>query len=89
MYTVIAIRNLYESFDWGGSYYVGTKENLNEAIELAKEERKARGYYKYGCVIYNSDVPDSTQVYCLFTGHGEGIVNEAYKKLLDETKETV
>lgn len=85
MYTVITIRNLYESFDWGGSYYVGTKESLSEAIELAKEERKARGYYKYGCVIYNSDVPDSTQVYCLFTGHGEGIVNEAYKKLLDET----
>lgn len=84
MYIVIAIRNLYESFNWGGSYYVGTKESLSEAIELAKEERKARGYYKYGCVIY-SDVPDSTQVYCLFTGHGEGIVNEAYKKLLDET----
>lgn len=88
MYTVIAIRNLDESFRWNGSYYVGTKEHLSEAIKLAKEERKARGYHKYGCVIY-SDVPDSTQVYCLFTGYEEGIVNEAYKKLLDETKETV
>lgn len=84
MYTVIAIRNLNESFGWIGSYYVGTKEKLSEAIELAKEERKARGYYKYGCVIY-SDVPDSTQVYCLFTGHGEGIMTEYYQKEIDET----
>ena len=83
-YIIIAIRNLNESFNWKGSYYVETKEKLSEAIQLAKEERKERGYYKYGCVIY-SGVPDSTQVYCLFTGHGEGIVNEAYKKLLDET----
>lgn len=80
MYAVIAIRNLNDSFNWNGSYYVGTKEKLSEAIELAKEERKVRGYHKYGCVIYNSDVPDATQVYCLFTGH-----SEAYKKLLDET----
>lgn len=85
MYIVIAIRNLYESFDWGGSYYVGTKESLSEAIELAKEERKARGYHKYGCVIYNLLVPDATQVYCLFTGHGEGTLTEYYQKELDET----
>lgn len=84
MYIVIAIRNLDESFRWNGSYYVGTKEYLSEAIELAKEERKARGYHKYGCVIY-SDVPDSTQVYCLFTGHGEGIITEYYRKEIDET----
>lgn len=84
MYIVIAIRNLNESFGWSGSYYVGTKEKLIDAIELAKEERKARGYHKYGCVIY-SDVPESTQVYCLFTGHEEGVINEWYKKLLDET----
>lgn len=73
MYIVIAIKNLNESFRWEGSYCVGTKEHLSEAIELAIEERKVRGYYKYGCVIY-SMLSDSTQVYYLPTGHTEGIL---------------
>lgn len=88
MYAVIAIRNLNTSFDWNDSYYVGTKDKLSEAIELAKEERKARGYHKYGCVIYNLLVPDATQVYCLFTGYGEETLTEYYQKELDdETKQ--
>ena len=77
MYIVIAIRGLDTEFRWNGSYFVGTRENLSEAIELAKEERKIRGYYKYGCVIY-SNVPDSTEVYTLLTGYDEGILNKAY-----------
>jgi hypothetical protein len=61
MFIVIAIR--YIDFGpWSGSYFVGTRETLQEAIELAEEEKKLRGGYKYGCVVYQN-IPDATEVY--------------------------
>lgn len=74
MYIVIAIRGLDFEFRWNGSYFVGTRENLSEAIDLAKEERKITGYYKYGCVVYCMK-QDSTEIYFLPIGHGEGVLN--------------
>lgn len=82
MYIVIAIRGLDHEFRWNGSYLVGIKENLSEAIELAKEETKQRGYYKYGCVVY-CNIPDSTEVYTILVGYEEGILNKAYQNQIN------
>lgn len=62
---VIAIRNLNDNipFHWNGSYYVGNRPTLSEAIELAENEKLSRGH-KYGCVVY-AEQEESTESFVL------------------------
>ena len=60
-YVVIAIRDLNYMREWRGSYYVDSRDSLEEAIILAKQEEELRGG-KYGCLIYDILTPDGNEI---------------------------
>lgn len=60
-YVVIAIRDLPFITSWRGSYFVDSRDSLEEAILLAKQEEELRGG-KYGCLIYDILIPDGNEI---------------------------
>ncbi len=60
-YVVIAIRDLPFITSWRGSYFVDSRDSLEEAILLAKQEEELRGG-KYGCLIYDTLTSDGNEI---------------------------
>lgn len=60
-YVVIAVRDLNYMQEWRGSYFVDSRDSLEDAIILAKEEEELRGG-KYGCLIYDTHVLDRDEI---------------------------